>query len=95
MLTSVVFFGTHSGEQVRKRASSSGVAGAPEFASPHPLAAYVLNDKRRIRESDSKAEARGRTLGKKRTVMCITDIEAPRIHKFKIGATAKFSNAVA
>ena len=62
---------------------ASGVAGAAEFASPHPTAAHdlkirsgalgkrgireteITNHKRRIRKSDNRAEAGGRTLGKK------------------------------
>ena len=54
----------------------------------------VINDKRRIRESDNKAEARGRTLGKKRTVRCTTDSVAPRVDRHKIGTAVKFRNAV-
>ena len=54
----------------------------------------VNNEKRRIREPDNTAEAGGRTLGKTGTGRCATDIEAPRIYKYRISATVKFRGAV-
>ena len=54
----------------------------------------VNNEKIQIREPDNTAEAGGRTLGKTGTGRCATDIEAPRIDRYRISATVKFRDAV-